>query len=473
MARQPSIDNSPANAQIVAATIFTHCFPLVLADTVRRAHPMALHQVQFVLNNCEALAPGLVDDDPRVVMTSAWIDLAEGPVVLRLPNTHGRYLSVTLIDSAGEPFASVGSRTNDDVGVDLALAGPRWRGEVPGRLTARRAPSDGVWAVSRLHAHSAADRAEAEGIAKRQCVALIQRDADPHHAPMLGRDGPAARLESPPSPCLQQVFDVAPADYFHRLGHILDRAPAHYQQSLRPAVDALRSQLGGPPEASEWSREFEVALTRGLAEGAAAIRAAAAQLTGDDTIGWRPLGRGGEPEAADALTRAAWAFAAMGAPVREDVLAFACSQDEAGRVLSGAERYRIHFPNHAAPPVEGFWWLSTRPAAPDDRRRGLGDRSDLALNPDGSLDIIIQSTPPAVAQIPNWLASPEGEFTLDMRLYWPRQPALDGAWRMPPVERLGSGFARRASLQNPPPTTLRTPPNDDLGPAPSARRMTP
>ena len=58
------------------------------------------------------------------------------------------------------------------------------------------------------------------------------------------------------------------------------------------------------------------------------------------------------------------------------------------------------------PPVEGFWWLSTKPAAPDDRRHGLGDRSDLTLNPDGSLDLIVQSKPPAVAQIPEPRLSP-------------------------------------------------------------------
>jgi hypothetical protein len=473
VARQPSIDTSPTNAQDVAAQIFVHCFPLVLADTVRRAHPMALHQVQFVLSHCEALAPGLTDDDDaRVVTTSAWIDLAEGPAVLRLPNTHGRYFSVTLIDAAGEPFASLGSRTRDDVGVDIALAGPRWRGEVPGRLTARRAPSDGVWAVSRLHAHSAADRAEAEAIARRQGVALLQRESDQVQVATFGREV-SARLEAPASPCVQQVLDMPPATFFHRLTHILDRAPAYYQQSARPAVEELRARIGGPGDSSEWSREFEQALGRGLIDGVAAIRAAAAQAPSGDTLGWRTIGTRLETAPPNALTRAARAFAGMGAAVRDDMLAFTCDQDEAGRRLSGAERYRIHFPSQATPPVEGFWWLSTRPPAVDDRRHGLGDRSDLTLNPDGSLDLIVQSTPPAVAQIPNWLPSPEGEFTLNMRLFWPRAPALDGEWRMPPVERLGSGFARRAGLRNPPPGTFHPPPADSQPPSPSARRMTP
>ena len=47
----------------------------------------------------------------------------------------------------------------------------------------------------------------------------------------------------------------------------------------------------------------------------------------------------------------------------------------------------------------------------------------------------------------NWLPAPSGPFELTMRLDWPTEPALSGAWRMPPVERLGSRFARRGALR--------------------------
>jgi hypothetical protein len=37
----------------------------------------------------------------------------------------------------------------------------------------------------------------------------------------------------------------------------------------------------------------------------------------------------------------------------------------------------------------------------------------------------------------NWLPAPAGGFRLNLRLYWPRRAALTGAWRPPPVQRLG------------------------------------
>ena len=33
----------------------------------------------------------------------------------------------------------------------------------------------------------------------------------------------------------------------------------------------------------------------------------------------------------------------------------------------------------------------------------------------------------------NWLPAPDGEFILMMRLYWPKNEAVNGAWVPPPV----------------------------------------
>ncbi len=67
-----------------------------------------------------------------MIIASAWIDLTDGPMVLRLPPTQGAGFDLTLIDTAGEPFASLGSRTTaTTAGVDVAVVGPRWSGDIP------------------------------------------------------------------------------------------------------------------------------------------------------------------------------------------------------------------------------------------------------------------------------------------------------------------------------------------------------
>ncbi len=34
---------------------------------------------------------------------------------------------------------------------------------------------------------------------------------------------------------------------------------------------------------------------------------------------------------------------------------------------------------------------------------------------------------------PNWLPAPKGPFLVAMRLYWPKEAALDGSWKQPPM----------------------------------------
>ena len=76
----------------------------------------------------------------------------------------------------------------------------------------------------------------------------------------------------------------------------------------------------------------------------------------------------------------------------------------------------------------------------------LGSSVVVRANPDGSLDVYVQSTPPSdPKQLCNWLESPEpttannnGQFLLFLRMYWPEEKApsiIDGSWSPPPVRR--------------------------------------
>ena len=60
-------------------------------------------------------------------------------------------------------------------------------------------------------------------------------------------------------------------------------------------------------------------------------------------------------------------------------------------------------------------------------------QNELKLNPDGSLDIYLQSTSPGPEWEPNWLPVPaSGRFDLTLRIYWPKG-SLDGTWKLPKV----------------------------------------
>lgn len=412
----------------VAANVFSLCFPLFLVDAVRRAHPMALQQFHLLPPDGADLAPGLLEDDPCVVIASAWIDLSEGPVVLHLPHTHGRHFDLTLIDTAGEPFASLGTRTDHDGGVDVAVVGPRWSGETPHTQLARRAPSEACWAVSRIHAHSPLDRPETVAIARNQCVSSMARRPDPHQAAHV------TSLEPPSISCLRQVIELGPAVFFHRLDAVLDRAPISFERSMRPLLDQFRRDLDGPPPAANWSPELAEALAQGFADGLAAIRAATAAISESRGVGWHAVAAPLHEDSGASLAQAGRAYSSLGAPAREELLTLVCEHDGHGRPLRGDRFSRLRFLADALPPVRGFWRLYTRPTASADKRHGIGNRNDLSLDDDAALNLIIHDRPPAGGDLANWLPAPQGEMCLVMRLYAPRGEALSGAWRMPPIE---------------------------------------
>jgi hypothetical protein len=57
------------------------------------------------------------------------------------------------------------------------------------------------------------------------------------------------------------------------------------------------------------------------------------------------------------------------------------------------------------------------------------------MNPDGSVDILIQpATPSGPAR--NWLPTPSGRFKLMLRAYLPGPEILDGGYEVPPVLRI-------------------------------------
>jgi hypothetical protein len=54
---------------------------------------------------------------------------------------------------------------------------------------------------------------------------------------------------------------------------------------------------------------------------------------------------------------------------------------------------------------------------------------------DGGLILYIQHESPDQALEANWLPAPAGPFSVIMRLYWPKETALDGTWVAPPMKK--------------------------------------
>ena len=89
------------------------------------------------------------------------------------------------------------------------------------------------------------------------------------------------------------------------------------------------------------------------------------------------------------------------------------------------------------PPNNAFWSLTMGTAknhfVPNPiNRYCVSDRSGLAQNPDGSVDIYIQHAAPVGHEF-NWLPAPSGNFILWLRAYMPGEAILRGEYKVPPV----------------------------------------
>jgi len=105
--------------------------------------------------------------------------------------------------------------------------------------------------------------------------------------------------------------------------------------------------------------------------------------------------------------------------------------------VAGTGNYIIHFPPGGLPPNDAFWSLTMSDANNDFvknpiDRYAVNDRSCLAQNPDGSIDIYLQSTVP-VGYESNWLPAPMGKFILWLRVYMPGVAILNGSYQVPPI----------------------------------------
>ena len=58
---------------------------------------------------------------------------------------------------------------------------------------------------------------------------------------------------------------------------------------------------------------------------------------------------------------------------------------------------------------------------------------DFVMDEDGSLTLYIQKESPGTALEANWLPAPDGPFYCVLRLYGPKEAAINGEWMNPPM----------------------------------------
>lgn len=369
--------------------------------------------------------------------SSAWLDLLREPLIVSVPDTAGRYYLLPVMDMWTDVFAVIGKRTTGTAAGDYALVAPTWQGRLPDGVERIDAPTPTVRIIGRTQTNGQKDYPAVWAVQDGFRVTPLSqwrgeaRQSQPTFDPTVDMTTPPPR----------QVAAMPPARFFSVGMELLRRQGPHLaDQPLLARMKRIGLEYGSAFDFNA----ADPAVQRGLqraASDALKLTAEKASSIGRQANGWQintdTIGVYGTSY----LKRAIVARALLGANLPEDAVYPATSVDGDGKPLDGTNRYRIRFETGELPPVSAFWSITLYDgegyAVPNALDRfAIGDRDGLALNADGSLDIVVSAADPGPERKSNWLPAPPGPFNLTMRLYGPARSVLDGSWLPPPVRRV-------------------------------------
>ena len=366
------------------------------------------------------------------------MDLRTEPMVLTVPPVEAeRYYSIQLIDAYTHNFDYIGSRaTGNDAG-NFLIAGPSWSGAVPkGVKKVFRSETEFVMGVYRTQLF---DPDDLDNVKKVQAG----YDAQPLSV-FLGEPAPEA------APTIEFMKPLTPdeqktsLEFFNVLSFILQFCPTHSSEvDLRERFAEIGVAPGKSLDVDGLSPEMKAAMEGGISDAWAVFadvkrRFDAREVTAGDVFGTREFLNNNY-----AYRMAAGVIGLYGNSKQEAMYPF-YGVDSDGQPLTGAGRYSLRFAPDQLPPVNAFWSLtmyelpeSLLVANPLNRYLINSPMlPQLKRDPDGGLTLLLQNDSPGPGLEANWLPAPKGPFMAAMRLYWPRDEAVEGKWVAPPLERV-------------------------------------
>jgi hypothetical protein len=437
---------TPEEARTIAKEAYIYGFPIV--DNYRIQHSYFVDR-----QNPEFKAPwNQIHNTPRVFTPAdtaiqtpnsdtpysmLGMDLRAEPMVLTVPAIEkDRYFSVQLIDAYTFNFDYIGSRATGNDGGSYLIAGPNWKGETPkGVKKVFRSETDFVLGFYRTQLFNPADLdnvKKVQGGYKAQTLSAFLGTAAPKAAPAIDFIKPLSPVEEKTS-----------LQFFNILNFVLQFTPTNPSETeLMARFAKIGVGAGKTFDLSRLSPEMKTAIEQGMADawadfGALQKEFAAGKITSGDVFGTRAFLKN------NYLNRMAAAVLGIYGNSKQEAMYPYYAVDEAKQTLSGANRYTLRFAPGQLPPVNAFWSLtmyelpqSLLVANPINRYLLNSPMlPQFKKDADGGLTLLIQNESPGKDKEPNWLPAPKGPFMMAMRLYWPKEAAVDGSWTAPQLTR--------------------------------------
>jgi hypothetical protein len=438
---------SPEEARAIAKDAYVYGFPIVdnyriqHAYWVDKATPEYKGPWNQIWNSARLYTPAdtaIQTPNSDTLYSFVGADLRSEPLVLTVPAMEKeRYFSVQLIDYYTFNFDYIGTRTSGNGGGNFLLAGPGWKGDAPkGVEKVFRCETELAFPTYRTQLFNPGD---IENVKKVQAGYKVQ----PLSA-FLGQ--PAAKA----APAIDFIKPLTPAEektspeFFNILNFVLQFCPTvPSEEALMVRFAKIGVGAGKTFDASKLSPEMKTAFEQGTADAWVALAGLKkdveeGKVNSGDVFGTRQYLKN------NYLYRMGAAALGIYGNSKQEAMYPAYYVDAAKQKLDGTNRYTLRFAPDQLPPVNAFWSLtmydepqSLLVANPLNRYLINSPMlPQLKRDPDGGLTLIVQNESPGKDKEANWLPAPKGPFSMIMRLYWPKEEAVEGKWKQPPLQRV-------------------------------------
>ena len=390
--------------------------------------------------------PRVYTPEDKVVQTPnsdtpySWIglDLRVEPIVVTVPPIEkDRYWSLQLIDLYTHNFDYLGSRATGNDGGSFAIVGPNWQGETPvGIKKVIRCETQIALGLFRTQLYDPSDLENVKQIQQQYRVQPLST--------FLGQPTPtAAPAIDFPKPLTPEAQRTS-IEFFDLLKFYLQFCPTHPLE-VELMERFTRINIGaGKDFTAVLSPEMKNAVENGIADAWQTfnenkkVNVDTGKLTAADGFGTREFLQN------NYLFRMTSAALGIYGNSKEEALYPAYYMDSEGQKLNGANRYTVRFEPGQLPPANAFWSItmyelpaSLLVANPIDRYLINSPMlPHLQRDDDQGITLYIQNESPGKDKESNWLPAPTGPFWVTVRLYWPKAEALNGTWKLPPMQRV-------------------------------------
>jgi hypothetical protein len=433
----------------IAVDAYIYGYPLVTFDMVRRQQtnvatldaehaPMGqmikMRSYPAVDNHCCA-AP-----NADTLYTMTWLDVTHEPWVFGIPDMGDRYYIMPMLDGYSEVFKVASPRTTGGKAQTYAITGPGWSGTLPQGVTEVKSPTGIVWILGRIYSTGTPEDYKAvHALQNKFSVVPLSAYGKPY-TPLQGAVDSSFDMKTA---VRKQVNALDIDTYFDYLARLLKTNPPKAEDApivarmarigLVPGQDFDQSKLGA----------FDRSVIKAVPK-AALVEMGVHLKRQKTTNGWLYFITGVGNFGTDYLMRGMANLIGPGWNRPQDAIYPLSQKDANGDEYDGARhKYVMHFEKGQMPPVEAFWSLTLYDEdfffVPNPiNRYEVSQRNAFVTNPDGSVDIYIQTESPGKGKEANWLPAPKGKFQLVLRMYGPTQvppTIVDGTWTPPPVKR--------------------------------------